>query len=63
MTSPVTGTGGSANNSNSKKVIIYSNAAVAAVAQVANYTNSEWIKCLFVREHEHMHHLEYYVNI
>ena len=59
MTSPVTGTGGSANNSNSKKVIINSHAAVGAAAQDANYTNSERIKCVFVREHKHMHHLEY----
>ena len=62
MTSPVTGTGGSANNSNSKKVMINNSDAAATAAQVANDTNSEGIKCVFIREHEHMHHLEH-VNV
>ena len=54
--SPGPGTEGSANNTNSKKVIINGNAAATTAAQVANDTNSERIKYVYVREHEHMHH-------
>ena len=55
-TSPGPGPEGSANNTNSKKVIINGNAAATTAAQVANDTNSERIKYVYVREHEHMHH-------
>ena len=62
MSSPVTGIGGFANDSISKKVIMNGNTSAATAAQVANNTNSERIKYVFLREHEHMHHLEY-VNV
>ena len=55
-TSPGLGTDGSANNTNSKKVIVNGNATATTAAQVANDTNSERIKYVYVREHEHMHH-------
>ena len=55
-TIPGLGTDGSANNTNSKKVIVNGNATATTAAQVANDTNSERIKYVYVREHEHMHH-------